>query len=114
MFLVDGLHKCFQIIIQIIIKKPNGKQFLCMFFKKTERKKNEPNKKKIWSMGCINLWLTGPSAPHSKKLLVKDWLKCFQIIIQIIIRKQFLCMLFQKTEIKRMNQIKRKSEKCFG
>ena len=47
MFLVDGLHKCFQIIIQIIIQKPNRKPFLCMFFQKTERKKNEPNKKKI-------------------------------------------------------------------
>jgi hypothetical protein len=70
-------------------------------------------------MGCINLWLTGAFGPHSKKLLVKDWLKCFQIIIQIIIQKpnikQFLCMFFKKNrEIKRMNQIKRKSENVFG
>jgi hypothetical protein len=35
--LVKDCLKCFQIIIQIIIKNPNGKQFLCMFFKKTER-----------------------------------------------------------------------------
>jgi hypothetical protein len=45
--LVKDCFKCFQIIIQIIIKKPNRKQFLCMLFQKTERKKNEPNKKKI-------------------------------------------------------------------
>jgi hypothetical protein len=34
-------------MLQIIIQKPNRKPFLSCSSKKTERKKNEPNKKKI-------------------------------------------------------------------